>query len=220
MKRIIDIVISELTLAILFPLIVFISLIIIIMSPGPVLYKGLRIGLTGKHFMIYKFRTMVQDAERFGGPSTSDDDPRLTSIGKLIRKFKLDEIPQLFNVLKGEMSLVGPRPEVVSEVDLEDINQKKILGVKPGITDFASLWDVNEGEILKGAADAHEAYQKYIKPTKRVLQLKYIEEMSLLLDFKIMIYTLIRILNKRWVPPEIRGFAPPSVPIKEKTIDR
>lgn len=218
MKRFVDIVISDLTLAILFPLVVFMSVIISLTSPGLALYKGLRIGFKGQPFMIYKFRTMVKDAEKLGGPSTSDDDPRLTGVGRIIRNFKLDEIPQLFNVLKGEMSLVGPRPEVVSEVDLEDMDQKKILKVKPGITDLASLWDVNEGEVLKGAADPHETYKKYIRPTKRVLQLKYVEEMSLLLDFKIIIYTLIRILNKRWIPPEVRGFAPPSIPTSEKKL--
>jgi len=140
---------------------------------------------------------MVVDAEKLGGPSTSDDDPRITKIGKLLRKYKLDELPQLINVLKGEMSIVGPRPEVSMEVETYTNEEKRILNVKPGITDFASLTFHNEGEILKGSADPHQTYREKIRPEKLKLALKYVEKQSFWVDLKIIFETIKTLVKAR-----------------------
>jgi lipopolysaccharide/colanic/teichoic acid biosynthesis glycosyltransferase len=152
---------------------------------------------------------MVADAERKGGPSTSDDDPRVTKIGAFMRRYKLDELPQLLNVLIGQMSLVGPRPEVLSEVAEYSPEQRKVLELRPGITDWASLWNVDEGAVLAGAADPHQAYKARIQPTKLALQLKYYNERSLLTDLRIIVYTLLRVVRKGWVPPELVPYGSP-----------
>lgn len=133
---------------------------------GPVFYRGVRVGRNGKLFRIYKFRTMVVNAEKIGGSSTADDDPRITRIGKFIRKHKLDELPQLINVLKGEMSFVGPRPEVQHYVNMYTAEEKAMLSVKPGITDWASLWNSDEGAILAGSPDPEKTYMEEIRPEK------------------------------------------------------
>jgi lipopolysaccharide/colanic/teichoic acid biosynthesis glycosyltransferase len=140
---------------------------------------------------------MVIDAETLGGPSTADDDPRITKVGKLIRKYKLDELPQLINVLKSEMSFVGPRPEVPFYVDMFTEEEKVILSVTPGITDWASLWNSDEGAILAGNPDPEKAYMKKIRPTKIRLQLKYVKERSFLVDLKIILLTILQIIEKR-----------------------
>jgi len=162
---------------------------------------------------------MVIDAEKVGGPSTAGDDPRVTRIGRFLRRFKLDEFPQLINVLKGDMNLVGPRPEVESEVREYSAEQRRVLDIRPGITDFASLWNADEGAVLAGAADPHRAYKQYIQPTKLELQLKYCREQSFWLDLKLIFNTLYKIVNKGWVPPELRDYPPPEVPRHEKTHD-
>jgi len=158
---------------------------------------GKRVGKFGKPFKMYKFRTMVKEAEKLGGPSTSDDDARLTNIGKIVRKYKLDELPQLINVLKGEMSFVGPRPEVPMEVKTYNDEEKRILTVKPGITDYASLTFHNEGEILKGSEDPHQAYREKIRPEKLRLGLKYVDSQSFRVDIKIIIQTLSALIRTR-----------------------
>lgn len=157
---------------------------------GPVLYRGVRIGRRGRPFHLLKFRTMVVNADKIGGPSTADDDPRITPIGTVLRRYKLDELPQLINVLKGEMSVVGPRPEVPAEVVQYDERQKQLLTVRPGITDLASIRFHNEGEILRGHADPHEAYKRLIQPEKIRLGLEYVRTQSLLTDLKIITLTL------------------------------
>jgi lipopolysaccharide/colanic/teichoic acid biosynthesis glycosyltransferase len=145
---------------------------------------------------MYKFRTMVQNADKIGGPSTSADDPRLTKIGKFLRKYKLDELPQFINIFKGDMSFVGPRPEVLSEVNLYDQKTKeKILSVKPGLTDLASLADLHEEEILMGSKDPHQTYREKIQPQKIKLQLEYIDKKSFWLDIKIIFQTVLNILK-------------------------
>lgn len=154
-------------------------------------------GRLGKPFRMIKFRTMVTDAEKIGGPSTSDDDSRITRVGKFLRKFKLDEMPQLINILRGQMSFVGPRPEVPTEVETYNEEEKRILLVKPGITDWASLTYHNEGEILKGSADPHETYREKIRPGKLKLALKYIDERSFLTDIKIILQTLRTLIKTR-----------------------
>jgi len=140
---------------------------------------------------------MVLNAEQIGGPSTSDDDPRITRIGKLIRKYKLDELPQLINVLKGDMSIVGPRPEVQHYVDMYTEEEKAILTVRPGITDWASIWNPDEGAILAGSADPEKTYMEKIRPKKLELQLKYVRERSFWADMKIIMETIWTLVRRR-----------------------
>ena len=159
-------------------------------SPGPIFYRGIRVGQHRKEFRMFKFRSMVQNADKLGGPSTAGDDPRLTRMGKFLKKYQLDELPQLINVLKGEMSIVGPRPEVLSEVESLDFETRKImLSVKPGITSLATLANPHEGEILKGSKDPHKTYVEKIKPEKIRLNLEYVRKKSFWLDMKIIIET-------------------------------
>jgi len=197
LKRLFDIILSFTCTLISFPLFIMIAVLIKRDSKGPILFRGVRVGLNGNAFKIYKFRTMVVDAEKLGGPSTSDDDPRITKTGNLLRKFKLDELPQLINVLKGEMSFVGPRPEVPMEVKTYNDEEKRILAVKPGITDYASLKFHNEGEILKGSEDPHQAYREKIRPEKLRLGLKYVDSQSFRVDMKIIIQTLSALTRTR-----------------------
>jgi lipopolysaccharide/colanic/teichoic acid biosynthesis glycosyltransferase len=195
-KRIFDFLVSLFGLIILSPLFLIIAILIKLDSEGPVFYRGERVGKDGKPFRIFKFRTMVKNAEKLGGPSTSADDPRLTKVGKILRKYKLDELPQLINVLKGEMSLVGPRPEVKIYVDmLKPEEKEKILSVRPGMTDLASLWDFHEEEVLKGSEDPEKTYMEKIRPKKVQLQLEYVKNRSFLLDLKIIFKTLIRLIK-------------------------
>jgi len=194
-KRLFDIIFSFLGLVLVLPLLGGVAFLIKLDSKGSVFYRGERVGKNGKLFKVYKFRTMLPNAESLGGPSTSDDDPRLTKMGKFLRKYKLDELPELINVLKGEMSLVGPRPEVLLEVETFDERTKKtILSIKPGLTDFASLWNIQEGEILKGAKDPHKVYREKIKSEKIRLQLEYVKKRSFLTDLKIIFMTLKKLL--------------------------
>jgi len=197
LKRLFDIIFSFTCILVSFPLFIMIAVLIKRDSKGPILFRGVRVGLNSNAFKIYKFRTMVVDAEKLGGPSTSDDDPRITKTGNFLRKFKLDELPQLINVLKGEMSFVGPRPEVPMEVKTYNDEEKRILTVKPGITDYASLTFHNEGEILKGSKDPHQAYREKIRPEKLRLGLKYVDSQSLRVDMKIIIQTLSALIRTR-----------------------
>jgi len=193
-KRLFDIIFSFLGLVITTPLLGLIALLIKLDSKGPVFYRGKRVGRFGSPFRIFKFRSMVEKAEELGGPSTASDDPRLTKIGKFLKKYQLDELPQLINVLKGEMSLVGPRPEVKMYVDMmTDEERKTILSIKPGMTDLASLWDFHEGEILRGSPDPEKTYQEKIRPTKIKLQLEYVKNRSFLLDLKIILKTVLKV---------------------------
>jgi len=196
-KRLFDIVVSSIGLLILSPLFLLITLLIKLDSKGSVFYRGVRVGRFGKPFRIFKFRTMVVNPENLGGPSTADDDPRITKIGKFLRKYKLDELPQLVNVLKGEMSFVGPRPEVKQYVDMFTEEEKAILSVKPGITDWASLWNIDEASILAGSQDPEKTYMEKIRPIKLKLQLKYVKERSLYIDLKIIILTILSVVNRK-----------------------
>ena len=210
MKRCFDFFISLAAVILLSPLLVAIAYRIRCDAPGPVFYRGRRAGLQGRVFRIYKFRTMVADAESLGGPTTADNDPRLTPLGGLLRRYKLDELPQLFNVLKGEMSLVGPRPEVVAKVARYSHEEKQVLDVRPGITDWASIWNADEGAVVAGYLDPDDAYEKLIRPTKLRLQLMYCEQQSLWVDAKILFYTLLKLWDKNWLPPELDGFETPA----------
>ena len=167
------------------PVLIVISLLIRKEDGGPLFYRGVRVGRHGQRFRVFKFRTMVVDAENIGGPSTADDDPRITRAGKFIRKYKLDELPQLINVLKGEMSFVGPRPEVQHYVDMFNEEERAILSVRPGITDFATLWNPDEGRIIAGSLDPEKTYMVEIRPSKIRLQLKYVRERSFGLNLKL-----------------------------------
>ena len=193
-KRLFDIIFSFFGLIIVSPILGVITILIKISSPGPVFYRGTRIGRAGKSFKIFKLRTMVENAEALGGPSTASDDPRLTKIGKFLKKYQLDELPQLINVLEGEMSLVGPRPEVKMYVDMmADEERKTILSTKPGMTDLASLWNFHESDVLKGSSDPEKIYQEKIRPEKIRLQLEYVKKRSFLLDLKIILKTIAKI---------------------------
>ncbi len=196
-KRCFDIVLASIGLILFTPLFLYIALRIYKEDKGPIFYRGERVGLRGKPFRIYKFRTMVVNAEKVGPSSTSDDDPRITKIGRFLRKYKLDELPQLINVLKGEMSFVGPRPEVPSEVATYNEEERKILSVRPGITDWASLTYHNEGEILKGAEDPHQAYREKIRPGKIKLAMKYVDKQSFFIDLRIIADTLRTLIKTR-----------------------
>jgi lipopolysaccharide/colanic/teichoic acid biosynthesis glycosyltransferase len=189
-KRALDLVLSGFGLLVLSPLLIALAIAVKIESPGPVFYRGARVGRNEKDFRIFKFRSMVINADKIGGPSTAGDDPRVTRTGRLLRKYKLDELSQLINVLKGEMSLVGPRPEVRHYVNMFTEEDKAILTVRPGMTDWASLWNNDEGAVLEGAPDPEKAYMELIRPKKLRLQLRYVRNPSVLTDLKIFFLTL------------------------------
>lgn len=194
LKRLFDIVFSLFGLIITLPLLIIIAFSVELSSPGPVFFRGERVGKDGKKFRIYKFRSMVVGAEEMGGPSTALDDPRLTKIGKFLKRFQLDELPQLINVLKGEMSLVGPRPEVLFYVDMMAEEEKNIiLSIRPGITDLASIWNFREGEVLKGSPDPEKTYIEKIRPEKIRLQIEYVKKRSFVLDLKIILKTILKL---------------------------
>lgn len=195
-KRLFDIAASLLVLVVAGPLILAVALVIKVNSKGPVFYRGTRVGKDGKKFHMLKFRTMVVNADCLGGPSTSDDDPRLTKVGKQIRRYNLDELPQLINVLKGDMSIVGPRPEVPEEVEQYTEEEKALLSVRPGMTDYASIKFNNEGEILRGSKDPHQAYREAIRPEKIRLGLEYVNTRSICVDFEIIFRTLMILLRR------------------------
>ncbi|MFQ5850696.1 MAG: sugar transferase [Candidatus Binatia bacterium] len=190
LKRLCDIVMSSLALVVLFPIFLIVALLIKIGSPGPVFFRGIRVGRHGKPFRIYKFRTMVVDGDRLGGPSTAEDDPRITRVGKFIRRFNLDELPQFINVLKGEMSVVGPRPEVPQYVELFTEEEKAIISVRPGITDWATVSIRDEGKMLAGSKDPEKTYMEKIWPEKHRLALEYVKNQSLPVDLEIMLKTV------------------------------
>lgn len=198
-KRFFDIILSAIGLIILSPFLFMVAIAIKLDSPGTVFYRGDRVGLGGRPFKIFKFRSMVQNADKIGADSTSANDMRVTRVGHLIRRYKLDEFSQLINVFIGDMSLVGPRPEVQKFVDMYTEEEKIILSVRPGITDWASIKFHNEGEIIEasGIADADEAYALFIRPEKLRLQIQYIKERNLLIDFKIILMTVFRVFSTR-----------------------
>ena len=194
-KRIFDIVASLCGLIILSPMLIIVAICIKLDSKGPVFFKQKRVGKNKNIFEIYKFRTMVTDAEKLGKQITVGNDSRITRVGKFIRKCKLDEFPQLINVVKGEMSLVGPRPEVPRYVELYDEYEEQILLVQPGITDYASIEFRNENEILGKSSNPEETYIEEIMPTKIELNMKYIKNISLVEDIKLILNTILAILK-------------------------
>jgi len=193
-KRLFDIVASSLGLIILAPILACIAISIKLSSPGPVFYRGVRTGRYGRPFKMFKFRTMVVGAEKLGGTTTGKNDPRVTSIGWLLRKYKLDELPQLINVLRGEMSIVGPRPEVEEYTSIYNQEEQIILNVRPGITDYASMNFVNLSEIV-GSENPDKYYAENVRPLKNSLRVKYVKEQTFWGDMKIILMTLQRLLR-------------------------
>lgn len=196
MKRIFDIICSGLGLIVLSPLFLFIAIWIKMDSSGTVLYLQKRVGLNNKDFMLYKFRSMRNGSDKKGLITIGDRDSRVTKSGFYIRKYKLDELPQLINVFKGEMSLVGPRPEVRKYVDLYTPEQMKVLSVKPGITDYASIEYADENTILGSSEDPDKTYVERILPDKIVLNMRYIDNQSNAEYFRIIFLTLFKIARK------------------------
>lgn len=204
-KRLLDVSASGLGLLTASPLFALTALAIKVDSPGPIFYRGARTGRRNTVFHMWKFRSMIVDAERVGGSATADDDARITRVGRFLRRYKLDELPQFINVFLGEMSLVGPRPEVRKYTDLLLGEQREILKLRPGITDWASIWNSNEGEALAGSTDPEAAYEKLILPTKIALQLKYCREHNFWVDLRILFETARKLLEPQHVPAELRN---------------
>ena len=197
MIRFFDILFSVAGLVILSPFIIIIALIIKVSSAGPVLFKQTRVGKDGKDFKVYKFRTMYTNADKKGLLTVGGRDNRITAIGYNLRKFKLDELPQLVNVLNGEMSIVGPRPEVRKYVDLYTEEQRKALKVRPGITDYASIIYRNENDLLASASDPEEYYIRELIPKKIELNFRYINNKSIKEYFVIIGKTLVTAVKGR-----------------------
>jgi len=193
-KRALDILFALICIAVFSPLLLIIAYVVKMSSPGPVFYRGVRSGQGGSTFRIFKFRTMETDAEKKGGYSTALNDTRLTRVGKAMRKYKLDEIPQLFNILLGDMSFVGPRPQVVAYTKLYTGEERNILLVKPGLTDYSSIHFINLDAIL-GDGDVDEKYRQYIEPEKNRLRMKYVTEQSLLTDLNIIFKTVMHLIK-------------------------
>lgn len=193
-KRIFDLFCVIPGLLVLSPLLLLTALWVKLDSRGPVFFKQIRVGQFGKEFKVFKFRTMVPDAEKLGLKITVGGDPRITRSGDFLRKYKLDELPQLINVLFGEMSLVGPRPEVPEYVELyQDDVREKVLSVKPGITDLASLEYKNENDLLKDTENPREVYVQVILPRKLDYYVQYVEQRTLWFDFVIILRTIVAI---------------------------
>lgn len=195
MKRLFDILSSAAVLILLSPVYLIVALAIQFDSKGGVFYKQERIGKEGKPFLLYKFRSMSTGADKKGLITVGSNDNRTTPVGRFIRKYKLDELPQLLNILKNEMSVVGPRPEVAKYVNLYNKEQQRVLEVKPGLTDLASLAYINENEILGNSEDPNKAYIEEIMPAKLKLNLEYIEKQSFWFDLKIILKTISSIVS-------------------------
>ncbi len=195
MKRIFDIIFSTIILILFLPIGLIVSLIILFESRGGIFYFQERIGRNGISFKLWKFRSMRKNADKSGKLTVGMRDPRITRSGIFIRKYKLDEFPQFINVLKGEMSIVGPRPEVKEYVDLYTDDQREILKVKPGITDLASLEYFKENELLGKSEDPQKTYIEEVMPAKIELNKKYILNPTIGTDFKIMWQTFLKIIR-------------------------
>ncbi len=195
LKHFFDIIFSVAGLIILFPLFLIISIWILMDSKGDVFFFQTRVGKNNRDFRMIKFRTMFSNSENKGLLTIGNTDTRITKTGKWLRKYKFDEFPQLINILKGEMSFVGPRPEVRKYVDLYNFGQMKILSIKPGLTDYASLEYINENEILERYDSPEKIYIEKIMPEKLALNIKYINEKGGVTDLKIMLKTIRKIFT-------------------------
>ncbi|MBP7496883.1 MAG: sugar transferase [Bacteroidales bacterium] len=195
-KRLFDIFLSAFALILLFPVFIIVSLIIKFDSKGTVIYKQKRVGKKGRFFFIFKFRTMFTDADKLSLLTSGNNDRRITKSGYFLRKYKIDELPQLWNIFIGDMSFVGPRPETPNFVDLYTEEQRNVLSVRPGLTDYATLeYYSQEAAILQSESNPEYAYINIIMPAKLQLNLKYIKEKSLFTDLKIIINTFFKIIK-------------------------
>jgi lipopolysaccharide/colanic/teichoic acid biosynthesis glycosyltransferase len=194
-KRIFDCLFSCIGLIIISPIFILLSLLIALDSQGGIFYKQVRIGKNMRPFKLFKFRTMYANSDKKGLLTVGDNDNRITRVGYYLRKYKLDELPQLINVLMGEMSFVGPRPEVEKYVKLYNNEQQKVLSVKPGITDWASIRYVNESELLARSSEPEKTYINEIMPAKLAINLEYVKQNNLLIDIKIILHTFRAILR-------------------------
>ncbi|MDH5542745.1 MAG: sugar transferase [Nitrospinota bacterium] len=193
-KRIFDVIFSIIIITLTSPILILVAIGIMLTSRGPVIYKGNRTGYKGKPFNIYKFRTMVVNAEKIGGGTTGLNDPRVTAVGKYLRKLKFDELPQFFNVIKGEMSVVGPRPELPQYTDLFEGEEKIILDVKPGITDYSSI-EFSELHKVVGAHDVDRMFEENVLKKKNALRVKYVREQGFFTDLKIIWMTIAKLMK-------------------------
>ena len=194
-KRWLGFFIALVLLAVLWPLYIVIALLIAVEDGFPVFYRPLRGGYNDKPFRIFKFRSMVRNADRVGGGTTALNDPRITKAGNFLRKTKLDEIPQLFNIIGGSMSFIGPRPELLRYVEQYAGDEKLIMKVRPGITDFSSVEFINLDEVV-GAENADEAYEKYVLKRKNQLRIKYAREVSFATDCRLFLNTAGSVIRK------------------------
>lgn len=196
MKRLFDILVSFLGLIILSPIMLILALLVVIDSPGGVFFRGERVGLDGKTFRIFKFRSMIPDCEGKGKWNVGDKDDRITKMGHFLRKSKLDELPQLINVLIGDMSLVGPRPELRYYVDMYTEEEMPILDLKPGITDWASMTNFDQFKGFTSAEDPDSFYLEQVRPLKLKLQLYYRYNNSFFSDIKCLFWTVYKVISR------------------------
>jgi lipopolysaccharide/colanic/teichoic acid biosynthesis glycosyltransferase len=194
-KRLFDILSSFFVLIHIWPFMLIIAMLVVFSGRGGVFFTQKRVGRNEKEFKLYKFRTMRLDSEQKGQLTVGGDDPRITKAGRFLRRFKLDELPQLLNVLAGSMSVVGPRPEVSKYTNMYTPEQKKVLSVRPGLTDYASIEYIDENDLLGQSQDPEKTYIDEVMPAKLKLNLKYIEEQGFLTDLKIIFKTLGKIIS-------------------------
>lgn len=205
MKRLLDIVASGLGLLVLSPIMIVLAILVVLDSPGGVFFRGERVGLHGKTFRIFKFRSMIPDCEGKGKWNVGDKDDRITKMGHFLRKSKLDELPQLLNVLKGDMSLVGPRPELKYYVDMYTEEEKPILDLKPGITDWASMANFEQFKGFTEASDPDKFYLEKVRPLKLKLQLYYRYHHNFFEDIYCILYTVYKVVTRsQKLPKEIQ----------------
>ncbi|MBZ0207948.1 MAG: sugar transferase [Flavobacteriales bacterium] len=195
LKRAFDIVFAACLVLLLLPILLIFALAVALTSPGGAFFAQERVGRGGRSFRLLKFRTMRPGSEALGQLTIGGRDPRITGVGYFLRKTKLDELPQLWNVLVGDMSVVGPRPEVPKYVALYSPEQRAVLSVRPGITGMASIHYIDENELLARAADPEKAYVEVVMPAKLVLDLKYVKERSLWLDLRIILATVAKVFG-------------------------
>jgi len=194
LKRLFDIISSLVVLLLVSPFFILVGIFIVLDSKGGVFYKQTRVGLNHNEFGLYKFRTMRPDSDKVK-ITVGDRDPRVTNVGYYLRKYKLDELPQLLNILRGEMSVVGPRPEVQQYVDLYSEEQQRVLSVKPGLSDFATLEYVKESELLAKSNNPEKTYVEDVMPDKLRLSIQYIDNQSFFTDLKIIFKTILKIVS-------------------------
>lgn len=194
-RAIFDIIVSTVAILVLSPFLIIIMIAIALDSRGGVFFKQVRVGKSRKNFNLLKFRTMRPFSEKEGKITVGNDDPRITPVGAFLRKYKMDELPQLFNVILGDMHLVGPRPEVPEYVAKYTAEQLRVLSVKPGITDYASLEYFNENELLAQSPNPEETYVSVVMPAKLKMNLEYVDNRNFPADVKILVKTVMRILS-------------------------